>query len=221
MKRNALRRAATTAPLLLAFAAAAFAAPPTAQELKEWCADSEDVAHCARLVEARQLKRLPALATRDGPNLKIALFPSGTTTFADVEDLHGGKSYSLWESLDPINAVVLLTTEGDTTTFTLLQRGNGRRVVLPADPVLAPDRQRLATADVCPQNCTNEVATWRVTRDGVFKELAWTPPAAWSDVTVTWADARTLLLAYTSDGAAKTAERALAAEGWRRSTTGP
>ncbi len=213
---RAFRRAAWLAPLLFGYAAGAWAVPPTSQELATWCANVEDASHCGRRVEEQQLKRLPGLATRDGLNLKISLFPSGFTTFTDVEDPRGGKSYSLWDTLDPINAAVLYTTEGDTTTFTLLQRATGRRIVLPSDPVLAPDRQRLATADFCAERCDNEVTLWRVTRDNVTRELVFKPAERWSDVTLRWKDAGTLVLQYTVDGASKNQERTLAADGWRR-----
>jgi hypothetical protein len=216
VRRAAPRRAATLAPLAFAYAMTCAAVPPTPQELAAWCGNAEDSAHCGRLVEEQQLKRLPGLATRDGLNLKITLFPSGTTTFTDVEDLRGGKSHSLWDTLDPINAVVIYTTEGDVAKFTLLQRATGRRTVLPSDPVLAPDRQRLATADFCAENCDNEVAVWRVTRDSVVKDLVLKPAEKWSDVTAKWKDAGTLVLEYKLDGAAKTLERALTADDWKR-----
>jgi len=210
-------RGAWLAPALFAHAMLAFAVPPTPQELAEWCANAEDASHCGRLVEAQQLKRLPGLATRDGLNLKVTLFPSGTTTFSDVEDLRGGKSYSLWDTLDPINAVVLYTTEGDRAGFLLLQRTSGRRVVLPSEPTLAPDRQRIATADFCATSCENEVAVWRVQRDGVTRELAWQPREQWTDATAKWKDATTLVIQYKdAGGEARTLERSLTAADWRR-----
>ena len=203
--------------MLFAFAMAAGAVPPTPQELATWCANAEDASHCGRLVEEQQLKRLPGLATRDGLNLKIALFPTGTTTFTDIEDLRGGKSYSLWDTLDPINAVVLYTTEGDRAGFVLLQRVSGRRVVLPSEPTLAPDRQRLATVDFCATACENEVVIWRVLRDGVTRELAWRPNEPWSDATAKWKDATTLAIAYTDrSGQSRTLDRPLNAPDWRR-----
>ena len=66
---------------------------------------------------------------------------------------------------------MLYVTEGDDATFLLVQRTTGRKTELPADPKLSPDRPRLVTADFCERRCTNEVALWRVTRDGVRKEL--------------------------------------------------
>ena len=48
----------------------------------------------------------------------VSLYPSGTATFTDVDDTVNGRSYSLWDSLDPINAVVLYTTTNNTTLFT-------------------------------------------------------------------------------------------------------
>jgi len=69
--------------------------------------------------------------------------------------------------------------------------------------VLAPDRQRLVTADFCPSRCVNELAVWRVTRDGVHKELAWKPKEAWADAGATWKTAETLVVEYTPAGNAK------------------
>ena len=126
------------------------------------------------------MQRLPGLARREGNVLTVALYPTGSTTFTDVDDPINGRSYSLWDSLDPINAVVLYTTTNDATSFTLLQRRTNRRFTLPAEPVLSPDRQRLVTADICPKHCSNEIAVWRISDDGLRKELAWSPAAAGS-----------------------------------------
>ena len=65
--------------------------------------------------------------------------------------------------MSEINAVVLYVTDGDDASFTLLQRTTGRKIDLPADPKLSPDRPRLVTADFCERRCTNELALWRVT----------------------------------------------------------
>src|ERR1700747_1453201 len=96
---------------------------PSAQ-IAELCSNAEDQAHCGRLIEDVQLKRLPGLAVREGDDLKISLFPSGTTTFRDSVAITGAKSFTLWDYLDWINAVVLFTTDGDQTGFIVLQRAN-------------------------------------------------------------------------------------------------
>lgn len=195
-----------------------------ADELAGLCANAEGPPHCGRLVEQVQLKRLPNLATRDGPTLKVSLYPAGSATFADTEAQNGGRSYSLWDYLDPINAVLLYTTDGDSVTFTLMQRSNGRRVELPTEPALSPDRQRLVTADFCPTRCVNELAVWRVTREGVSKELSWKPQEAWADAGARWKTAETLVVEYTPAIAAASAaganaavlERRLTDPGWQR-----
>ena len=120
-----------------------------------------------------------------------------------------------------ITTVVIYTTEGDVAKFTLLQRATGRRTVLPSDPTLSPDRQRLATADFCAENCDNEVAVWRVTRDSVVKDLVLKPTDKWSDVTAKWKDAGTLVIEYKLDGTPKTLERALSADDWKRPRVSP
>ena len=110
-----------------AFTVLALGAPVSNTELSEVCAQAEDPAHCGRLVEAVQLKRLPNLARREGNVLSVSLYPSGSTNFTDSDDVVNGRSYSLWDYLDGINAVVIYTTAGDNTTFTLLQRTTNRR----------------------------------------------------------------------------------------------
>ncbi len=209
--------------ILLALATAAALAPAAAvplsgDEITALCAQAEGPAHCGQLVEETQLKRLPNLATRDGGTLRISLYPAGVATFADTEASNGGRSYSLWDYLDAINAVLLYTTDGDAVSFTLLQRANGRKFELPAEPRLSPDRQRLATADFCATRCVNELAVWRVGRDGVRKEAAWKPKEGWADAAVTWKGDDTLVVEYTVAGRDKPTvlERRLSDAGWLR-----
>ena len=99
-------------------AMAVHAVPLTVEELTKVCAEAEDAAHCGRLVEGVQLQRLPNLAVREQSTLKVSLYPSGTATFTDTEAVNGGRSYSLWDFMSEINAVVLYVTDGDDATFT-------------------------------------------------------------------------------------------------------
>jgi hypothetical protein len=168
-----------------------------AAQVAELCANAEDQAHCGRLIEDVQLKRLPGLAVRDGDDLKVSLFPSGVTTFRDSVAITGAKSFTLWDYFDRINAVVLFTTDGDQTGFVLLQRANGKQYRLAADPTLSPDRQHLVTVDICAKICDGEIAVWRVTRDDIVKELTWKPQPPWSDASATWIDADTIRFDYT------------------------
>jgi len=196
---------------------ALIAAPLSSDELAAACAQTEGQAHCARKVEAIQLKRLPNLAVRDGDTLKVSLYPSGTATFTDTEALNGGRSFALWDFFNEINTVVLFTTEADNSSFVVLQRTNGRRFDLPAEPKVSPDRQRIATADFCASNCVNELAIWRVTKDGVHKELSWKPAEAWIDAGVAWKDAGIVVVEYTrAGGAAGTLQHRLTDPAWRR-----
>lgn len=208
---------AALASLQIAFAPAARAIPPTRDEIAQWCADAEDTSHCNRLIESQQLKRLPGLATRAGAELKVTLFPSGSTTFTDVDDLHGGTAFSLWDNLSAINAVVVSVTRDDRTTYTLLMRANGRKFDLPAEPELSPDRRHIVTADFCPKECGNEVALWQVSRDGVVKVASWKPSPAWSDAAIRWKDADTLAVDYTAmgDADARSQERKLGDKAWQ------
>ena len=140
---------------------------------------------------------------RDGAALRVSLYPSGTRHVRRHRCRRtAAASYSLWDFLSEINAVVLFTTDGDDAGFALVQRATGRKAELPAEPKLSPDRPRLVTADFCEKRCANELAVWRVTRDGVRKEYVWTPKEAWSDATATWRDADTVVVEYTPAGAA-------------------
>jgi hypothetical protein len=220
MRRISRRAAIVAGVVLIAFGTVkpAVAGRLAAEEIAQLCAAADDSAHCGRLVEETLLKRLPGLATREGSTLKVNLYPSGVATLNDTETLYGGRSYSLWDFLDPINAVVLYTTDHDQVTFTVLQRASGRKAELPTEPVVSPDRQRLATADFCAERCTNELATWRIGADGVRKESVWKPKASWSDAGVKWLDAETLVIEYTAAGGDKPArlERRLGEPGWTR-----
>ncbi len=196
--------------------AVALGAPLSNSELSEICAQADDAEHCGRLVETVQLKRLPNLARREGKVLTVTLYPAGSASFTDGEDPINGRSYSLWDYIDGINAVLLYTTVGDATTFTLLQRTTNRRTELPTEPQLAPDRAHLVTADVCEAHCTNEIAVWRVTREGVRKELAWSPGAAWTDAAARWKDAVTLIFEYVGAEGPGTAQKSLDDPAWKR-----
>lgn len=204
--------------VLGALATAVAAVPLAPEEIAKVCAQAEGQAHCGRLVEEVQLKRLPSLAVRNGVTLEVSLYPTGSQSFIDTDALNGGRTFNLWDFISEINTVVLYATDGDDASFTLLQRVNGRRVEVPSDPRLSPDRARLVTADFCATRCGNELALWRVARDGIRKELTWTPNEAWQDATAAWADADTLVIEYTVAGAPAPAKirRKLADPGWMR-----
>jgi hypothetical protein len=198
--------------------ASAHAATLSPAEITKLCGEAEGPAHCGRLVETEQLKRLPSLAVREGNTLKLSLFPSGSVQFSDVDSPSGGTSYALWDYISEVNAAVLWTTRDDDIGFLVVQRATGRQTPLPAEPILAPDRQRFATADFCPTRCENVLAVWRVTRDGIRRELEWKAPERWSDAAVRWKDADTLVVEFTRDdtGESRTLERKLADPGWSR-----
>jgi len=208
------RAACALAAFVCASAADALSLPAT--QIAELCANAEDQAHCGRLIEDMQLKRLPGLAVRDGDDLRVSLFPSGTTTFRDSIALSGAKSFALWDYFDRINAVVLFTTDGDQTGFLLLQRANGKQYRMASEPVLSPDRQRLVIVDICAKICDGEIAVWRVTRDDIVKERAWKPPPAWTDASATWTDVDRIHLEYTMGDAHRQQDLRLDDAVWTR-----
>ncbi|MFO1415470.1 MAG: hypothetical protein U1F10_16515 [Burkholderiales bacterium] len=216
MRARTLRRIAGA--LAVVAAAAAHAVPPTPERVTELCNNAESPAHCGRIIEAEQLKALPNLATRTGDTLKVSLYPAGTREFVDSLAASAEKSYALWDYWNPVNAVVLFVASGDNINYAVLQRASGALTTLPAEPFLAQDRQRVAVADFCPKGCTNELTVWRVTREGLVRELSYKPPVAWADVTVAWKDPDTLTISYTAQGsdAPRTVERKLTAADWRK-----
>jgi hypothetical protein len=199
-------------------AGGANASPLTSAEVASLCADADGPAHCARRVEDVQLKRLPNLATRDGSALKVTLYPAGVATFADTEARNGGRSYSLWDFVNEINAVVLFTTDGDDASFTLLLRASGRSYELPAEPKVSPDRRKFVTADFCATRCANELAVWNVTREFVRKDVVWRPVELWTDAVATWKDGDTISVEYTraGDKSPNVLERRLGTATWSR-----
>jgi hypothetical protein len=167
------------------------------------CANAEDTSHCGRLIEEQQLKRFAGIASRDGDALRVTLYPRGDVVFRDVIRPTAVESYTLWDVLPEINAVLVFVDQGDRSSYLLLMRTSGKQFRLPAEPVLSPDRQSLATADFCASGCDNEVAVWRVSRDDVRKERLFQAPAPWSDVTVEWAGPDTVAIEYVVAGQAQ------------------
>ena len=191
---------ALAAGLLAAAIGVAHAAPLTPDDVAKLCGGAEDAAHCGRLVEAQQIARLPGLAVRDGDELRVTLYPSGTATFRDVVRTSGAQTYALWDALSAINAVVLFTTDGDRSGYLLVTRYDGRQYPMPAEPVLSPDRQYIVTADFCASGCDNEVALWRVTRGDIRKERVLRPDAPWGDAAAQWNVDGTLVIDYQRAG---------------------
>ena len=194
------------------------AVPLDSAEITRLCTDAEGPAHCARRIETEQMRRLPGVATRDGDVLSVALYPSGTATFADVNAVSGGTSFALWDYMSAINATVLWVMRNEDAGFVLLQRVTNRQTPMPAEPVLSPDGQRIVTADFCPTRCENLLTVWRVSRDGVVRESQWTPNERWSDAGVRWKGPETLVVEYTPEGGepGRTLERKLNDPGWTR-----
>ena len=201
----------------MSMASVASAAMLSQAEIAKLCGEAEGQAHCGRLVEAEQLKRLPGLAQRDGDTLRITLFPSGQATFIDVETPSGGTSYALWDHYSAINATLLFTTTDDDSRFVLLSRSTGKQTILPSAPAVSPDRQRLATADFCETRCENRVVVWRLSPNGALRESEWRPPEPWSDAGVSWKDSNTLAIEYSVPAVpeAKSLERRLNDPGWQ------
>ena len=147
------------------------AAPPTPERVLELCAQVEGPSHCGRLVEAEQLKALPNLAARDGDTLRVTLFPSGTHVPSTRPSTRTNARYALWDYWSPHQRRRAVHHRSRRRCgFAAPAARDGRGPGLPAEPSLAPDRQRLAVADFCASRCDNEITVWRITREGLRKE---------------------------------------------------
>lgn len=213
-----LRRAAWFAFGALVFPALAHAVPIARADLVALCANAEDQAQCGRLVEARQLRALPRIAERNGDELRVSLVPFGLSVFHDTINFRGARTYAVWDYLEHFDTLVLFTTVGERTGFLLVQRRSGEEYRVPSEPVIAPDDRHFATADFCEQECDNEVAIWRIDRQSLRKEATWSPPAAWSNVSVTWRGGNAVVVEYSprDDPRMQTIERRLDDPSWKK-----
>ena len=191
---------ALVATALLVAATSATAGSLTAAQIATLCGNAEDMSHCGRLIEDQQLKRFAGIATRDGDELRVTLYPRGDVLFRDVVRPTAVESYTLWDVLPEINGVLLFVNQGDRANYLLLLRNNGRQFRLPAEPVVSPDRAYVVTADFCASGCDNEVALWRLTRDDVRKERVLRADGPWTDVTAEWSGPDEVVIDYTQQG---------------------
>lgn len=204
--------------IALAVASPAAAAPLSPAEITSLCANAEDQAHCGRLIEGRQMKAVSRFVDRNGDELRIQLSPFGMTVFRDTINISGAETYAVWDYLEDLETVVLFATAGDRTEFWLVERRGGREIRIPSEPVLSPNQQRFVTADFCASGCDNQVVVWRIEPTDVHKELAWTPSAPWTDVSVGWRSQDTLKLEYSLAGqpGSRIVERRLSDASWTK-----
>jgi hypothetical protein len=213
-----LRRGAALALVTLASSLCARATPIARAELVALCADAEGPAQCARLVEARQLRKFGKLAERDGDELRVTLDHYGLSKFHDIVNFKGTRTYALWDYLEAVDTLVLFTTIDDRTGFVLVQRDGGNEYRLPSEPIMAPGDRHFVTADFCAEACENEVALWRIGVDSVRKEATWKPEMAWSDVNVTWRGPNEIAFEYSTpdESAPRTMTRRLDDPAWKK-----
>jgi hypothetical protein len=203
---------------LVVLPALCHAAPPTAAELAKLCANAEDTSHCGRIVEARQLPRLKAFASREGDELRIQLAPTGLTIFRDSVNIIGARTYAIWDYVEDLEALVLFATDGDRSEFWIVERRGGAEFRIPSEPVFAPGHKRFATADFCPDACDNEIAVWSSDGANVRKVLVWKPAQAWTDAGITWKGPESLAVDYrvAGESTSRTMERRLNDATWTR-----
>jgi hypothetical protein len=165
------------------------------QEIKDICADSEDPPQCGKFIERVQLKRHPGIGVRSGDALEIHLRQGDPAIFTDVDaGPQGNRDYSLWDVFNVTDYVVVWLQEDEASRYLLINRRSGLIDEMPGEPVLAPDRRNIASADFCVKGCANELSLWQVQRNRLQKLSVYKPAERWIDAGVKWIAKDALLL---------------------------
>jgi hypothetical protein len=177
-------------------------------DIEKLCINADSSQECGRRIEAAVTTKLTgAFIKRNGDTLTVTLLPESddadtrTRTFTDKDDPVRGIAYAVWDYLATCDAVVLYVSEDANPHFLWIGRKSGKSVVLPADPVIAPDNKKIVTADFCANNCTNEIALWQINGDLPTKNQTWAPKEPWVDAEATWSSAVALNISYQKKGA--------------------
>ncbi len=131
----------------------------------------------------------------------VSLYPSGTTTFTDVEALTGGRSYSLWDFMSEINcrrALCHRRRRHVVHAAAAHDRPQDRAAVRSqalARPAASRDRGLLRGA--MHERARGLARDARRRAQGAVVAAA---RRAWTDAAATWKDAQTLAIDYTPRG---------------------
>lgn len=181
---------------------AATAAPPTQQAIIKACDEAGNVAQCERLLEAEQIKRFPAIATRESNVLRLkshtGMAPLLLRDTGDPGNETGAayRSHAFWDYWPQKgNAVVSVTTQND-DYYLVVDLDRGTQTKVAAEPLLGPDRQRFLVADLCEKKCADLIQIWRFDRDSLVRERTFRPSEKWYEAEVSWRDATTLAIEY-------------------------
>lgn len=191
----------------ICFWAAQAQAVVTTEEMMTICAQADDTHDCARLIEAAQLKKMPANLARRGTgdesttlalSLSQGLFNDSAQEIKLIDK--DGKAYTVWDYWPTLNAFLLLVLEEEGSYYLWLSRLDGKTVRLPAEPVFASGQKRFATADFCEKTCRNEVAIWQIRQGIPVKTRVWQPKETWEDAEASWVSLEQLRLEYRVSG---------------------
>jgi hypothetical protein len=165
------------------------------QEIKNICTDAEDPPQCGKFIERVQLKRYPGIGLRSGDTLEIRLRQGDPAIFTDSDGgAQGNRDYSVWDVFADIDYVVVWLQEEDASRYLLINRKSGLIDEMPGEPVLAPDRRMIASADFCAIGCVNELTLWQVQANRLRKASTFKAWERWIDAGVRWKSKDTLYL---------------------------
>lgn len=181
--------------------------PPSAKQMAEICAGTDDLRECGRRIETQQLKRANNLVVRQGRLLTITQNPVGAVHFLDVGQAEGGESFSLFAFHAIADAVTLYHTKADKLGFMVVMRKTGAGSALPSEPVFQSGGQDFLTVDVCARECEQRVTWWRTSGDGVRRHAEFFVPSTWTEASAAWTPSGGIWIEYVAEDGGATPKR--------------
>ncbi len=146
---------------------------------------------CSRYLENELAREHPQLFSRQGSKLVISLTSGGMKTYVDVADEKnhgvGGKWFNLVRYFPQIGYGLIAVQFYEGGTYYLLDLGTGRDEDIIAEPVISPDRKRIAVANVDLESryTPNVLSVFRLQRSGLITEFI-AKPDDWGPGNLRW-----------------------------------
>lgn len=168
-------------------------------EISQPCVGLFNSYECAKAIEAKQLEQRPPAIQRQGDNLTLTLATGKTLTWTNSpqnlppQALDQIKLYSYVRFLPEIGYHLLHVQYYEGDEFLLVHEKTGQQTLVPAVPVISPDRRHFAIASVGYAYGPNTIQIWQLTSDQPV--LAWSiEPKTWAPVKPRWLNATRLVV---------------------------
>lgn len=166
--------------------------------LNDCCVGLENSYHCAQAVEKVQLPKYRQWAAREPGRLKLTL-KSGEMVILQDSEGEAGVHYSFRDYLQGLGYFLIHAQLWEGVAYVMVNDRTGTRYFLHDLPILAPNRQRLATLsmDLLAQYNPNAIQVWRISPADMT--LEWSVELSdWGPAQGRWADNDTLNLVANS-----------------------